>query len=163
MKYYPISQIKPNPNNPRVIKDRNFNTLVESIKKFPQMRALRPIIINQDFTVIGGNQRLKAFEAAGFDLVWCIQVDLSEEKQKEFIIKDNLHYGEWNYALLTENWEKDFLKKCGIVLPKLDEEKIKPLMDKQEFSIIVECTSETERKNLLDRLQTEGVVCKSLI
>ena len=85
-----ISQIKPNPNNPRLIKDDKFNKLVKSIKEFPEMLKLRPIVVNKDMVVLGGNMRLKACIEAGLKEVPIIKAeDLTEEQQKEFIIKDN--------------------------------------------------------------------------
>ncbi len=91
-----ISEIKPNPNNPRVVKDDKFKKLVKSIKDFPQMLNIRPIVVNDDMIVLGGNMRLKACKEAGLSELPIIKASqLTEEQQREFIIKDNLGYGEW--------------------------------------------------------------------
>ena len=90
-----ISAVKTNPNNPRVIKDEKFDKLVQSIKDFPQMLEIRPIVVNDDMIVLGGNMRLKACKEAGLKEVPIIKAsDLTEEQQREFIIKDNVGFGE---------------------------------------------------------------------
>ena len=90
-----IKKIKTNPDNPRVIKDNKFKKLVKSIKEFPQMLELRPIVVNDEMIVLGGNMRLKACERAGLKEVPIIKAkDLTEEQQREFIVKDNVGYGD---------------------------------------------------------------------
>ena len=96
-----LSTIKPNPNNPRIIKDDKFHKLVQSIRDFPKMLEIRPIVVNDDMTVLGGNMRLKACKEAGLTEVPIIKAsELTEDEQKEFIIKDNVGYGEWDYEIL---------------------------------------------------------------
>lgn len=118
-----IRQIRPNPDNPRFIKEGKFEKLVKSIKEFPEMLELRPIVVNQDMVVLGGNMRLKACEEAGIEQVPIIFADnLTEEQQKEFIIKDNSSFGEWDWDLLANEWDTDLLEDWGIDLPVLLEE-----------------------------------------
>lgn len=118
-----IRQIRPNPDNPRFIKEGKFEKLVKSIKEFPEMLELRPIVVNQDMVVLGGNMRLKACEEAGIEQVPIIFADnLTEEQQKEFIIKDNSSFGEWDWDLLANEWDTDLLQDWGIDLPVLLEE-----------------------------------------
>ena len=101
-----ISEVKKNPNNPRTIKDDKFVKLVQSIRDFPQMLRLRPIVVNDDMIVLGGNMRLKACKEAGMKTVPIIRAsELSEEQQREFIIKDNVGFGEWDWDDLANNWE----------------------------------------------------------
>jgi ParB-like chromosome segregation protein Spo0J len=108
-----IDQVKPNPNNPRIIKDDKFKKLVKSIKEFPEMLEARPIVVDDNMIVLGGNMRLKACKEAGLKEVSIIKFnDLSEEKKKEFIIKDNVGYGEWDYTLLN-TWDKELLLNSG--------------------------------------------------
>ena len=110
-----ISEIKRNPNNPRVIKDDKFIKLVESIRSFPQMLRIRPIVVNSDGVVLGGNMRLKACTEAGLKEVPVIVADdLTEEQQREFIIKDNVGFGEWDWELLSKEWEADDLESWGL-------------------------------------------------
>ena len=89
-----INSIKTNPDNPRIIKDYKFSKLVNSIRQFPQMLELRPIVVNNKNVILGGNMRYKASIEAGLKEVFIVQADnLTEEQQKEFIIKDNVGYG----------------------------------------------------------------------
>ena len=114
-----IRQIRPNPDNPRFIKEGKFEKLVKSIKEFPEMLELRPIVVNQDMVVLGGNMRLKACEEAGIKQVPIIFADnLTEEQQKEFIIKDNSSFGEWDWDLLANEWDASDLIDWGMDLPK---------------------------------------------
>lgn len=110
-----ISEVKTNPNNPRLIKDGKFKKLVQSIKDFPQMLKIRPIVVNQDNVVLGGNMRLKACQEAGLKKVWIIKADdLTEEQQREFIIKDNVGFGEWDWDLLANEWNSIELDNWGV-------------------------------------------------
>jgi len=112
-----ISAIKRNPNNPRILKDDKFAKLTQSIKDFPQMLEIRPIVVNDDMVVLGGNMRLKACKEAGLKEVPVIKVsDLSEEQQREFIIKDNVGFGEWDWDLLANEWDTDLLDDWGLEL-----------------------------------------------
>jgi hypothetical protein len=113
-----INQIKPNPNNPRIIKDDKFKKLVQSIKSFPQMLELRPIVIDENNIVLGGNMRLKACQEAGLTDVPVVQAkDLTEEQKKEFIVKDNVGYGEWDWDDLANNWDVELLTEWGLDIP----------------------------------------------
>jgi len=113
-----IRQVRSNPDNPRFIKGDKFEKLVKSIREFPQMLELRPIVVNKDMIVLGGNMRLKACEEAGIDQVPIIFADnLTEEQQKEFIIKDNSSFGEWDWDLLANEWETQDLIDWGMDIP----------------------------------------------
>ena len=112
-----LSAIKRNPNNPRILKDDKFAKLTQSIKDFPQMLDIRPIVVNDDMIVLGGNMRLKACKEAGLKEVPVIKVnDLTEEQQREFIIKDNVGFGEWDWDLLANEWDTDLLEDWGLEL-----------------------------------------------
>jgi DNA modification methylase len=116
-----IKEIKPNPNNPRLIKDHKFKQLVKSIQDFPQMLELRPIVIDENNMVLGGNMRLKACIEAGMNDVPVIHANnLSEEKKKEFIVKDNVGYGEWDWDDLANNWDAQELTDWGLDIPNFD-------------------------------------------
>ena len=118
-----ITEIKSNPNNPRLIKDHKFKQLVKSIQDFPQMLELRPIVIDENNMVLGGNMRLKACLEAGLTDVPVIHANnLSEEKKKEFIVKDNVGYGEWDWSELANTWEIDLLQDWGLDIPNFDNE-----------------------------------------
>jgi hypothetical protein len=110
-----ISLIKPNPSNPRVIKDDKFAKLVDSIKNFPKMLEIRPIVVNSEMIVLGGNMRFRACQEAGLTEVPIIQADeLTEEEQKEFVIKDNVNFGEWDWAELANGWANSDLTEWGL-------------------------------------------------
>jgi ParB-like chromosome segregation protein Spo0J len=118
-----ITEIKSNPNNPRIIKDHKFKQLVKSIQDFPQMLELRPIVIDENNMVLGGNMRLKACLEAGLTDVPVIHANnLSEEKKKEFIVKDNVGYGEWDWDDLANNWDALELTEWGLDIPNFDAE-----------------------------------------
>ena len=112
-----ITDIKPNPSNPRVIKDDKFKKLVESIKSLPEMAEVRPIVVNKDMIVLGGNMRLKAMKEAGWKEVPVQIVDWPEDKQREFIIKDNVGFGEWEWQLLSTEWDVEQLGEWGLDVP----------------------------------------------
>jgi hypothetical protein len=113
-----ISAVKSNPNNPRIIKDDKFKKLVTSIKEFPQMLDIRPIVVNDEMIVLGGNMRLKACIEAGLKEVAIIKAsELTPEQQNEFIIKDNVGFGEWNWDDLANSWDTEQLTEWGIDLP----------------------------------------------
>ena len=114
IQHLPITQIKLNPNNPRVIKDNKFKQLVKSIRDLPEMGNVRPIVVNQDMIVLGGNMRLKAMQEVGLEIVPVTIVDWDEDKQRQFIIKDNIGYGEWDYEMLANEWDEVELKDWGL-------------------------------------------------
>jgi hypothetical protein len=119
-----ITDIRNNDDNPRYIKDANFNKLCKSIQSFPKMLELRPIIINEDNVIIGGNMRYKALVQLGYQEIpdqWVKQVnDMTPEQVQEFIIKDNLPYGEWDWDELANNWDEDKLIEWGLDIPHFD-------------------------------------------
>ena len=113
-----IGKIKNNPNNPRLIKDDKFKKLVKSVKEFPEMLEIRPIVVDKDNIVLGGNMRLRACQEAGLKEVHIIQADkLTEKQQREFIIKDNVGFGEWDWDDLANEWDVDELEDWGLDLP----------------------------------------------
>ena len=113
-----ISEVKSNPNNPRIIKDDNFKKLVNSIKEFPKMLNIRPIVVNDDMIVLGGNMRLKACKEAGLKEVPIIRAgELTEDEQRQFIIKDNVSGGEWDWDMLTSDWDTEKLEEWGLEVP----------------------------------------------
>lgn len=113
----PIGQIKSNPNNPRLIKDDKFKKLVQSLKDFPEMADVRPVVVNKDHVILGGNMRFKAAKEAGWKELPVTVVDWSEDKQREFIIKDNVSGGEWDWDLIANEWNVEQLDDWGVDLP----------------------------------------------
>ena len=117
-KYISIDKILINPNNPRLIKDDKFKKLCKSIQEFPEMLELRPIVVNKDMIVLGGNMRLKACQEIGLTEVPIIVAEnLTEEQQREFLIKDNVSGGEWDWDILANEWEVEQLEEWGLDVP----------------------------------------------
>jgi 16S rRNA G966 N2-methylase RsmD len=140
-----INKIKPNPKNPRTIKDDKFNKLVKSIKEFPKMLEIRPIVVNSDMIVLGGNMRLKACKEAGLKEVSIIFADeLTDEEQRQFIIKDNVGFGEWDWEQLANEWDAEKLEEWGLDIP--------------EFSIKEELEAEEDDYEMPDQVQTDIVL-----
>ncbi len=113
-----LTELKSNPNNPRVIKDDKFHKLVASIKEFPDMLDIRPIVVNKDMIVLGGNMRLKACKEAGLKTVPVIIADsLTAEQERQFIIKDNVGFGEWDWEMIANQWDQEEVENWGLDLP----------------------------------------------
>ena len=128
-----IFKLRKHPENPRVIKDVKFQLLVDSIKDFPEMLEKRPLVVNEDLQVLGGNMRLRAAQEAGLKEIW---IDVAEgwsiEKQNEFIIKDNSSFGEWDCDRLANTWESDDLNNWALDLPTLFEGDLDLDLDRTE-------------------------------
>jgi len=140
-----LAEIKSNPNNPRLIKDDKFNKLVKSIKEFPKMLEIRPIVVNSDMIVLGGNMRLKACKEAGLKEVPIIFADdLTEDEQKQFIIKDNVGFGEWDWEQLANEWDTDKLEEWGLDIP--------------DFEVKEELAAEEDDYEMPDEVQTDIVL-----
>jgi ParB-like chromosome segregation protein Spo0J len=133
IKKYPIKDIKLNPENPRVVRNEQFKKLVKSIQDFPEMLSIRPIVVNNDMVVLGGNMRLKACKDAGLkEIPVLIADELTEEQQREFIIKDNVGYGDWDLDVLLQEWDTVQLEEWGLDLPEFN---ITPEAFGEDFSI----------------------------
>ena len=110
-----INKIKTNRKNPRVIRDYKFDKLVKSIKEFPQMLKIRPIIIDENDIILGGNMRYKACIDAGLKEVYVNKIENLTEKQKEeFIVKDNVNFGDWDWDILGNEWKTTDLDDWGL-------------------------------------------------
>lgn len=130
-----LKDIKPNPNNPRVLRDEKFQKLKQSITEFPKMLSLRPMVIDENNVVLGGNMRLRALQELGFTDIneaWVKRgSDLTEEEKKRFIIADNVAFGEWDWDTLANDWEVVDLEAWGLEIPFYDEE-VKEEQSKEE-------------------------------
>ena len=134
-----IKEIKSNPNNPRVIRDDKFKKLVNSIKEFPKMMALRPMVLDENNIVLGGNMRLKALNELGYKEIpeeWIKRAnDLSEEEQRRFVIADNVGFGEHDYEMLKEEWDVEKLEDWGIEFQEENEhEELQKQVEEIEYS-----------------------------
>jgi hypothetical protein len=167
-----ISEIKLNPNNPRLIKDDKFTKLVQSIKDFPEMLDIRPIVVNADMVILGGNMRFKACKEAGLKEVPIIVADnLTEEQQREFLIKDNTSGGEWDFEMLANEWDVEQLDAWGLDIPNFEtdvdySEKNKELnlndFEDQKYTIKLEY-SEDDYNLVKERLQELGQTAEKIL
>jgi hypothetical protein len=115
MKKVKITEVKTNPGNPRFIKDNKFKKLKASLKEFPEMLKLRPIIVDENNIILGGNMRYKACQELNFKEVYILKAkDLTEEQKQEFIIKDNVGFGEWDWDILANEWDQKKLQDWGL-------------------------------------------------
>ena len=166
--------IKVNPNNPRIIKDDNFKKLVQSIKDFPEMLDIRPIVVNKEGIILGGNMRYKACLDAGIKEPPYVVVDLTEEQQKEFLIKDNVSGGDWDWDVLASEWNAEELKEWGLeVWQSNDAIDLNDFFEEnneekeQKFKIVLDY-SEEDYNNVIDAFgkhsgSKEDVIYKLLI
>ena len=136
VKVVKITEIKANSNNPRILKDDKFKKLVTSIEKFPEMADVRAIVVNMDMVVIGGNMRLRAMKEVGWKEAPVQMVDWTEEQQKEFIIKDNLGYGEWDWDDLANNWDEQELTDWGLDIPSFNNEDMTEIKDNTKAAVV---------------------------
>ena len=164
-----ISQVKTNPNNPRIIKNDKFKKLVKSIKEFPEMLEKRPLVIDEDNMVLGGNMRLKASKDAGLKQVWIeIAEGLTEAQKKEFIVKDNVGFGEWEWDMLANEWDSVQLAEWGLdVWQNEDDEQNNDVNDisdniAEEYRVEIELTSEREQEQVYNELTKKGYKCRIL-
>ena len=174
-----IHKIKANPNNPRLIKGDKFKKLVQSIKDFPEMLKLRPIVVNKKMVVLGGNMRLKACIDAGLKEIWVAKAwELTPEQENEFIIKDNSNFGDWDWDILANIWDNQKLNDWGIdvwqpeeqidysVLDDIDlDEEIQTMYDQTKKAIILEYSTEVYEdkvRKVYEKLKNKGVNLQEL-
>jgi ParB-like chromosome segregation protein Spo0J len=150
-----LSEVKLNPNNPRLIKDDNFKKLVQSIKDFPEMLEIRPIVVNADMVILGGNMRFKACKEAGLKEVPIIIADnLTEEQQREFLIKDNVSGGEWDWSLLAD-WDVEQLEDWGLNVPEFATEVDYSILDDDDVSEQLENMTDGVKKAIQIEFEAE--------
>ena len=156
-----IVLIKPNPENPRVIKDEKYKKLVKSIQDFPEMLELRPIVIDENNVVLGGNMRLKALQELGYeDVPVVLAKDLTEEQKKEFIIKDNVGYGEWDWDTLASEWDSVQLEEWGLEIPNFDDDTMEDEelgLDTGAWFLNIQCDNEQQCQKLYEKFIKEGL------
>lgn len=163
-----ISDVKLNPNNPRLIKDDKFKKLVKSIQDFPEMLDIRPIVVNSDMVILGGNMRFKACKEAGLKEIPIIIADnLTEEQQREFLIKDNTSGGEWDFEMLANDWDVEQLEDWGLDVPNFDTDTDNELKDLSStienlYRIEVTCKDEEHQENIYNKLIEQGYECRLL-
>jgi ParB-like chromosome segregation protein Spo0J len=170
-----ISKIRNNSENPRIIKDHKFHKLVKSLKEFPEMLQLRPIIVDENMMILGGNMRHKACVEIGMKDVYIIKAsDLTPEQQKEFIVKDNVAFGEWDWDVLGNEWESELLNEWGMDVWEAAEDSVEPYEPtpdfndegvgyKSQYGVITECKDEAEQERVFKDLTGQGLKCKIVV
>lgn len=157
-----LSKIKSNPNNPRIIKDFNFKKLCNSIKSLPKMMELRPIIVDENFIVQGGNMRLKALQELGYKEIpdtWVKQAnDFTEEELREFIVKDNVGYGDWDWDMIANEWNTEKLKEWGLDIPSFNIPVEEPEIDKDLLSTNMDSYINNTIKQIVLYFETEKYI-----
>ena len=121
MTFAKTASLKTNPNNPRSIRKDKLKKLVESLKQFPEMLEARPIVVDKDGVVLGGNMRLKAAQMAGLTEVPVFVREWNPDKDEQFVIKDNVAFGEWDWDMLANTFDEDELNTWGLDVPVLSE------------------------------------------
>lgn len=165
-----ISKLKNNPNNPRFIKDDKFEKLKKSISEFPEMMEKRPIVCVTDtdgkLYPLGGNMRLKALQELGYKEIldnWVTVADnWSEAQRREFIIKDNVGFGEWDWDMLANEWDIEQLEDWGLDLKIKPFEEDEPEEEKTytpTYKFEVQCNSEQKKNELMAELLNRGITC----
>ena len=158
-----ISEIKSNPDNPRVIRDSQYNKLINSLAEFPEMLYKRPLIVfhneKEELITLGGNMRLKALKELKFKEVPIIIADeWTEDQKKQFLIKDNVGFGEWDYDILGNEWDPQLLNDWGLEVPYFDNnvnlddffsENNDPAEKPEQFTIVLNYT-ESEYNEIIE-------------
>lgn len=155
IEYVDISTIKENPINPRTIKKHQLDKLKKSIKDFPEMLELRPIVIDNDNHVLGGNMRLKALKELNHKQIPIVRIgDITDDKKRQFIIKDNVGYGDWDWEMLNADWDMNELKDWGLDVAEFkiddDDDEETPYTNKVQAPIYVPSENEPSLKDTYD-------------
>lgn len=156
-----LSKIKRNPDNPRVIKDDKYQKLKESIQAFPEMLALVPLVLDEKNTCLSGNQRLAVLKELGYIEIDYIRAkDLTPEQKREFVVKANHHYGEWDGEALAKTWDTIQLKDWGLDFSfEKDSTTVSfsAAKRKKGTQVRVQCASEQEAGALFEELLKRGM------
>ena len=156
MELVSIKEVKNNEDNPRFIKDAKFKKLVKSIKEFPEMLKLRPIVVNSDMVVLGGNMRLKACKEAGLTDVWILKADnLTKQQEREFIVKDNVGFGEWDWDILANQWNKQQISDWGLEVWQPEEDVDYSILEDDDLSAELDDMTGNVRKAIQIEFELE--------
>lgn len=168
-----VSTLKKNPNNPRQIKGEKLELLKKSVGSFQKMMTLRPIIIDENNVVLGGNMRLAAIKSLGLKEIpetWVKRADdLTEDEKREFVIKDNNAFGEYDWDVIANEWSDEPLAEWGLDVPGFNEtgqqdaDTSQAIGDGLEYRVIVVCNDEFHQQQMLDKFTAEGLKCQALI
>lgn len=156
-----IDRIKANPKNPRILKDSKYNTLKKSLEDFPEMLEKRPLVVFTDkdnkYVVLGGNMRYKVAKELGFkELPIILADDWTEEQKTQFLIKDNVNYGDWDWDALANEWDSLELKDWGVDIPNFNVDEIDySVLDEENIDKELEEMSDGVKKAIMIEFNTE--------
>lgn len=154
-----VSQIQGNKSNPRYIKEKEFKELVASVRNFPKMMEARPIIVDENGIILGGNMRYKAALELGYKEVHIVRItDATEEQKREFIIKDNVSKGEWDWDMLANEWDSADLSEWGLEIVSAQDEE-EESGKKKKYAIEIICQDEESQENTYTKLLQLGYNC----
>ena len=172
-----LSKLQPNADNPRFIKDEKYKKLKQSLIDFPEMLELRPIVVDESFTILGGNMRYRAAKEIGLkELFITVAEGLTDEQKKEFIIKDNASFGDWDWDVLANDWDDIDLGDWGVDVWESEEEvesedegddvgdfSDNGISAKDQYAVIVVCTDENNQIETFNKLSDMGYECKVVV
>lgn len=171
-----LKTIKPNKDNPRVIRDAKFAKLKNSIQEFPAMMALRPIVVDETYTVLGGNMRFKALQDLGYTEIpdeWVKKADeLTEDEKRRFIVADNVGFGEWDWDVLANDWDAGELQEWGVDVPTFAIQEEAPdtnpfndngISGNSQYGVIVICENAGNQESVYTTLTSMGYNCKIVV
>jgi len=151
-----LSKLQPNADNPRFIKDEKYKKLKQSLIGFPEMLELRPIVVDESFTILGGNMRYRAAKEIGLKEVFITVAEgLTDEQKKEFIIKDNASFGDWDWDVLANDWDDIDLGDWGVDVWKSEEEVDYSILDDEDVSEQLETFTDGVKKAILIEFNSE--------
>lgn len=165
MTFAKTANLRTNPNNPRAIRKDQLNKLVKSLQEFPEMLEARPIVIDKDGTVLGGNMRLQAAQLAGLEEVPVYVREWDEEKDGQFIIKDNVSFGEWDWDELGNTWNPQELAEWGLDVWQPEDDKVKEIKEEEynfgeNWFLSIEFENEKQTNEWYNKLMSEGLKVK---
>lgn len=163
-----LSKMKMNPSNPRVIKDDRFRKLVKSLREFPEMMEKRPMVCVTDsdgkIYPLGGNMRLRALRELGMKEVpeeWVVMADeWSEEKRREFIVKDNVSFGEWDWDMIANEWDAEQVEEWGLDVPIFKDDETETGEKEKAYKVEVTLSDARAQQALYDDLLKKGFDCR---
>ena len=157
VKLVPIGSVKGNSRNPRFIRDEKFKKLVASLVEFPEMAHLRPLVVDETMTVLGGNMRLKAMQELKWKEVPIVVAEgLTDAQKDEFVIKDNVGFGDWNWETLANQWDAELLTDWGLDIPGFDAELPNDEEEEQDANTLIVEADVITLEDLFDELKGRG-------
>lgn len=156
-----LDSLKPTKNNPRKITKKDFEILKLSVEEFPEMMTIREIVVDENYTILGGHQRVKALLANGRETMPVkVVTGLTDEQKREFIIKDNIANGEWDDDVLREEWSNEPLNEWGLDISNANDD-FDDVEIKNELIVEIKCADEAQQEQIYNEMIERGFECKT--